>query len=421
MGSARLVAGVGETDITPPVGTPLIAELRVRPATGIRTPLNVKALLLSDGDTTLGIAALDLFGLDRGAADQMRLKAAQRLHVPAECVLLTCSHTRGGPATTTIVGGPDADAAFLEVIETRLLDAFDQARANMQPAALGVGRAVLPHLVYNHRLLTRNFKAVSAWMGVPPNEVLEPEGPADPLFSVLVVRDGRGFPLCLAWNFAADNRFAADERISGDLPALVQQELDRRLKRQVPVLYLPGCAGNTSYPHSLETTVDHVASAVMAVQLETPCDPHVRLGAAAEPVILPVRDYTDFWSSADITLKWPEAHAVFGQEVELLRAAGMQAIPATVAVLRMGGYALAALPGIPFVEHGLAIREGSPFRATLVVGNAGGYLGPIPTRGAFANEGYETWASRSAIVGPGAGEFLAGQVARMLGGSGRRW
>lgn len=421
MGTVRLLAGVGETDITPPAGATLIGEVSARPATGIRTPLSIKALLLSDGETTLAIATLDLFGIERAAAERMQLALAQRLNVSPECVLLTCSHTRGGPAATAVVGGPDADYAFLATVETRLLAAFDQAHARLQPAALGIGHAVLPHLVYNHRLLTRNLKAISAWMGIPPNEVLLPEGPADPMFGVLVIRDERGFPLCLAWSMAADNRFATDDQVSGDLPAFVQQELDRRMERHTPVMYLPGCAGDASYSHSLETTVDHVASAIMAVQLETPCDPRIRLGAAAERVILPVRDYSEFWSSADIELKWPAAHAAFTQELAFLRNTGMQAVAATVSVLRMGGYALAALPGIPFTEFGLAVRQRSPFRATLVVGNSGGYLGPIPTRGAFANEGYETWVSRSAIVGPGAGEFLVAQAGRMLEGFGRRW
>ena len=43
----------------------------------------------------------------------------------------------------------------------------------------------------------------------------------------------------------------------------------------------------------------------------------------------------------------------------------------------------------------------------MVGANQGGEVGYILPRKAFANEGYEAWPSRSARVGPGAGEFLA--------------
>jgi neutral ceramidase len=288
------------------------------------------------------------------------------------------------------------------------------AQSSLQDAALGVGRAVLPHLAFNHRLMTRNMKAITAWMGVPKNEVLAPEGPVDPEFSVLVVRDGRGRPLCLLWNFAADNRFPQDGRISAGLPHLVQQELDARLGSHVPSLYLAGCSGNVSYSHGLEETVDSVASAVMAVQLETPCDPVIRLGCTAERMILPIRDYSQFWSKADIELKYPQAVGDYERELALLQEEGAHAVPATVQVFRLGRFALVGLPGVPFVEFALDVKARSPFLATVVAGNANEYLGYVIPRQAFDHGGFEAWPSRSTRVGPGGGEFMVEEVVNRL-------
>jgi hypothetical protein len=274
---------------------------------------------------------------------------------------------------------------------------------------------MLPHLVYNHRLMTRNMKAITAWMGVPENEILAPEGPIDPEFSALVVRDGKGFPICFLWNFAADNRFLLDDQMSAGLPYFVQQELDRRLDRHVPSLYLTGCGGNVSYTRGLEKTVEAVASAVMAVQLETPCDPMVKLDCVKERMVLPVRDYTQFWSQADVELKCPQALDAYAQELEHLRRESAHAVEASVQVFRLGRFALVGLPGMGFVEFALAVKEKSPALTTLAVANTGGYLGYVITRSAFEHEGFETWPARSAEVGPGGGEFMVERVTGLLG------
>jgi len=324
------------------------------------------------------------------------------------------SNTRGGPYTAPVVGWPAVDEAYLAEVVARVPAVAVEAKARLEDASLGLGHAVLPHLVYNHRLMTRNMKAITAWVGVPKNEVMAPEGPTDPEFSVLVVRDARGFPLCLLWNMAADNRFARDDQITADLPGLVQAEVDGRVGRHLPSLYLGGCGGNVSYVGGLDEVVDAVASAVMAVQLDTPCDPLIKLGCAMEKVILPIRDYSRFWSEWDIQLKWPQAAPAFAQEVALMQKEAALAVPTSLRAWRLGQFGLVGLPGVPFVEFALEIKEQSPFRGTVVAGNAGDHVGIVTTRRAFDGEGFEAWTARSAKVGPGGGEFLAEQAVGLL-------
>jgi hypothetical protein len=216
------------------------------------------------------------------------------------------------------------------------------------------------------------------------------------------------------WNFAADTRFLIGDRISADLPHLVQTELDARLGRHVPVLCLPGCGGNVRYSRTLDQTVDAVASAVMAVHLETSCDPTIPLSFAREAMILPIRDYTWFRSQDDIELKCPHALALYEREVLSLQEEGAQAVPTCVQVLRLGSIGLAGLPGMPFVEFALQIKEQSPLRTTLVVGNVHDYPGYVLPRRAFEHEGFESWPARSNRLGPGGGEFMVERVVHEL-------
>jgi neutral ceramidase len=433
---SRLKAGVAEVDITPEVGIELAAELNPRISRGVRTPLLAKALALSDGETTLVVATVDLYGLQREILESIARRVGQQGHAASEhrglspdALMILSSHTRGGPYTTPVVGWPSVNSEYAEKVAVGVAEAAGLALDMLQDASLGLGRAMLPHLVYNHRLMTRNMKAVTAWMGVPRDEVLEPEGPIDPEFNVFVVRDNRGHPVCLLWSFAADNRFPQDDEISAGLPYFVQQEVDERLGRHVPCLCLPGCAGNTSFTFGLEGmgqatwqreeqapayVTDAVASAVMAVQLETPCDPMVRLGWAAERAILPVRDHSRLWSRADIELKCPSAMEAYDQEIALLEAQGARAVPATVQAFRLGRFALVGMAGMPFVEFALGVKAASPAAATVVAGNANAHLGYVITRAAFEHGGFEAWPARSALVGPGGGEFMADAAVRLL-------
>lgn len=416
MAKGRLRAGVAEREITGRIGLELAGELDSRVSTGVRTPLMAKALVLYDGDETLVVVTLDLFGLQKETADRVVALISERCGLRPEGVMLICSHTRGAPHTTPVVGWPGVHEGYIAELVPKVVEVVGLAQEALQDAALGVGHAVLPWLVFNHRLVTRNMKTVTAWMGIPKNEVLAPEGPIDPEFQVLVVRDENGFPLCFPWNFAADNRFVQDDQVSADLPYFVQQELDDRLGKHVPSLYLAGCGGNVSYTFGLQQTADAVASAVMAVQLETPCDTMIKLGCAKERMILPIRDYDQFWSQADIELKCPQAVAAYAQELELLQKEGAYGVETSVQVFQLGRFALVGLPGMPFVEFALDIKAKSPFQVTVVGGNAHDHPGYVITRRAFEYEGYEAWPARSAKVGPGGGEFMAEEAISLLQG-----
>jgi hypothetical protein len=414
MASLRLRAGTAEAEITGDPPYALASELAPRRADEVHAPLMAKALVLSAGIETLALVTLDLFGLDAVAVEAIQTAVQDGCGLEARRLMLVCAHARGAPCTVPVVGAGEVEQGYLAGLAGRVADLVATAVDAQQPAALGLGHARLPHLVYNHRLMTRNYKAVTAWLGMPPDEVLAPEGEVDASFDVFVVRDANGFPFCLVWNFAADNRFAAGNAVSPGLPGAVQELVDARLGRHVPCLYLPGCGGNASFVHEVSRTADWAASGVMAVQMETSGDPAIRLAAALRRMILPIRDYRRYWSQTDVALKAPQAVDLFAREVALLQAESANAVPAVVQVFRLGRFALVGFSGLPFAELGLAVKAQSPFRGTVVAANANAYLGIVATRPAFDHGSYETWPARSQRVGPGGGEFMVEEATALL-------
>jgi hypothetical protein len=86
---------------------------------------------------------------------------------------------------------------------------------------------------------------------------------------------------------------------------------------------------------------------------------------------------------------------------------------ASVLGIALGDVAIACLPAEVFVEFGLAIKQRSPFRHTLVAAYNDNSLQYIPTAAAFAEGEFEVdggWR----YVTPGAGEALLEGALRVL-------
>src|SRR5687768_15118803 len=86
MATGRLKAGIGELEITGATGGELIGDLGPRQATGARTPLMARALVLSDGAETLALVTLDLFGLQDRAAAQLVEGIGSAVGLPAAAI-----------------------------------------------------------------------------------------------------------------------------------------------------------------------------------------------------------------------------------------------------------------------------------------------------------------------------------------------
>ena len=78
-------------------------------------------------------------------------------------------------------------------------------------------------------------------------------------------------------------------------------------------------------------------------------------------------------------------------------------LDAEVGAARLGGVALAALPGEPFLGVRDLIRASRP-EPVLVLGYVNGYPGYLPTADAYARAEYEVLAAQAA---PGSAERLA--------------
>jgi hypothetical protein len=75
--------------------------------------------------------------------------------------------------------------------------------------------------------------------------------------------------------------------------------------------------------------------------------------------------------------------------------------PTLLQAMCIGDIGLVGLPGEIFCEYGLQIKAFSPFKVTMPIELANGYLGYHPTDQALKEGSYETWTAVSSLPGPG--------------------
>ena len=94
---------------------------------------------------------------------------------------------------------------------------------------------------------------------------------------------------------------------------------------------------------------------------------------------------------------------------------GVGPFPAQAQVVRLGGVALAAIPGEPFPEFSVALKQHpAPPHGALCLGYANDYLGYIAPQAAWDVGGYEVDLGMWSIVGPEAFDILLGETQALV-------
>ena len=434
MTKGRLKAGVCEIDLKPEPG--MMTGDGAPMAKGSKTPIMARALVFDNGQTSMAIATLDIMGIAREDTWRAGQLAHERCGIPADAVLTVCSHTHVAPSTLPTLHqyaghfnryfGEEMvakEVAWRERVVQGIAEAVATAHANRQDASVGVITTELPWLVFNRRRHTRNFGVWTHWMGIPKDQAYLPEGPIDPEFQLLVLRDTGHKPMAMLWSFTGHNSFNFGDQYSADIAHTVQEALDGRIGAHIPTLYTPGCSGNTNYhdfnkPYGLEKATDEVASAIVAIYREACTVPEVELGCRKFQLDLAQRDTGRYWWKHDIATKMPSWSEYGQKEVDRFEAERreQETYNTDVTVMRIGKTGIVGMPAESFVEFGLEIKSRSPFRNTIVCSYANDYAGYVATRRAFIGGSYEVWPTLNARVGREGGYLIADKAVELLNG-----
>ena len=457
--SSGIQVGVAEVDITPPVGFPMAGYYHERLAEGTIDPLKAKAVVFREGDTAAVLVVCDLIGIATDLSKEVRRIASEKTGIPAENIVIAATHSHTAPdymkELYLYLGKESQEKLRKEYIEKLIngpVTAIEQANENVKPAALTTGSAIQQTPVsFNRRFVMRDG-SVKTWQSLKNPEVIRAAGPIDTEIGLLAITDREsGKKQGVISNFALHLDTVGGMKWSADYPYFIEQSLRETLGPDVISIFGTGCCGdiNHSNPASpVRNKVDFIGKSLgtsVTEQLEklTPLK-NTTLTVGSQVVNLPLQDASpeevarsikileiahkggkvDFFDHVtaykkmildQIRHKQPHAktieHITWGLSRSLAGAG--ESLPVDVTVMTMGDeVAIVCLPGEVFVELGLAIKQASPFKTTMIVelSNTVETI-YIPHRAAYAGGSYEVTNSN---VQPGSGEMLVEAAVKLL-------
>jgi hypothetical protein len=440
-----LRAGASVTIITPPLGHPLAGLFHRREATTVVDDLTSRAIVLDDGRTRLAIVVCDLIALKAQMVNSIRALIQGATGIPPANVMISCTHTHTGPVTSP--HRSDApDPAYMDWLVTRVADGVKIAFSRLQPAQVAHGSAPVSGVCFNRRYRMRDGTVVFN-PGTHNPDVIGPAGPTDPAVTALLVESTKGVPIalwsCLSTHYAGtDDDYAISPDYYGEHARVVRAALGDRCvgahangaSGNINTIDVTEALGRAGAEKANLVGLSTAAAAIQGVATRPRSDSltlatsSVSVGVNRWPVSnRDVEVATDLMTNSALVddLVAGSFSYLVGQSIPayqihayaqgLLDLAAMpETAEAEVQVLRIGEFAIAALPGEVFVEFGLELKESSPFSTTAVVGLANGNLGYLPTRTAFGEGGYETWRGDWTWTAEGTGELLVESASRQL-------
>lgn len=453
-----LRVGIAEADITPPVGFPIAGYYHERLADGTIDPLKAKAIVFRDANTAAALVVCDLIGIATDLSQAVRKQASEKTGIPVTNIVISATHSHTAPDYMKELylklgkeGQEPLRAAYIDKLISGPIEAIVKAYAAAKPAVLECGSAIQATPVsFNRRSVMRDG-SVKTWQSHDNPEVVRAAGPIDPEISLLNVRDEAGKSLGILSNFALHLDTVGGLKWSADYPFFIEQSLRKAAGSEVVSIFGTGCCGDINHvnPRSkernkadfignsigesirkqlgqlkrLERTDLVVKSRIIRLPLQDATKEEVAnsikiLDAANRKEKVEFLDHVTAYKKLILDqLRHREPHANTAAHITwgLSRAlAGVgETLPVDVTVMTLGSdVAIVCLPGEVFVELGLAIKQGSPFRTTLVIELSNSVESIyVPNRAAYAGGSYEVTNSN---LQPGAGEMLVETALSLL-------
>jgi len=397
--SHALRVGHAVGDVSPPEGVELAGfhrppgkERRVR---GIRQTPEVRALVLRMGQTTAALVSLDMLAVSASWSVETAQAVEKATGIPAHHVRLCATHSHSMPTLRYCRQWGAVSTEYAQQVQKATLKAVQAALADLAPAQLHVGQA---------RVEGGNFNRTSKQWKTDTDfgpQSTDADRWLDTMLHVLLFRrEGKSD---LAWyQFSSHPVCYQDDQAGPDWPGLVAQWA--KADGLPSVSYLQGHAGDVNpgdgklwigkpepSAKAVYTGLKKALQAVKPVEVpalqlqsrlvELPLDLELFQKWIEEYRASPEKCNKGPWVDAPFAADWFQGAAKwdFKQKTLSVRVSGM-ALGREVA--------LVFHPSELYSYYGLAIRRGSPFRHTVVVGYTDDCIGYLPDPKAYQTGEY---------------------------------
>ncbi len=435
-----LKAGIATIDITPPIPYRMSGYFHERLSTGTKDPLLAKAIVFTQGDESAALVFCDIVGISLGVSTRARKQAAAATGIPAANIAISATHSHTGPLYTGALRQQFHDAAvkqhgtdpyekvdYSSDLVDKLVKVISQAHKQAAPSRLHAGYGRETRLAFNRRFHMKGDGPVRFNPGQLNPNIVRVAGPINPQVGIVRVSNATGDDVRGAIvSHALHLDTLGGTEYSADYPKFLEDHLRGLYGNDFVSLFGIGTCGDINHVDVTVKTRRKTpeigrmlgeSTAKAMPKLKQVAQPSLAVRSARVDAALQQYSDAEIESSLDRMPLVGDRSVPFLERVKMYKIAALQlrntkTIPCEVQVFRLSSdVAIVTLPGEVFVELGLAIKQASPFKTTLVIELTNDAPGYLPTTKAFQEGSYETINSR---IQPGEGERMVETAVRLL-------
>jgi len=402
-------------DITPTHPVSLLGYFNDRVSTGVADPLFCRLLALESGESRLLIIQVDSCLIPNDDAESLRKRiSSQTIYRPEELLICT-THTHTAPALVDFYGARREDS-YRKELYSRIAERSKGLKAKTR-CSVKTTRCSVKGLSHNRRWFMSDGKVVTNPPKGSKNRV-KPEGKVDEEVILIGFFGEKDDVLALLVNISNHTDSVGGTEISGDWPGFMERFVEEELDVPLNVITLVAPQGNINHydfdssknQTSLEEarrigrvygkavlsnlfrcrTVDNdkLRAELRYVDIAPREISDTELGRARDTVRTPqsTNDGADL-KAEDI--ETPAVLRIFASQLLAFHEALPPCYSVPLQVMRLGSIYLCAIPGEPFVEIGLELKQSYKGNTVVPVSLANGYFGYIPLEQSFDHGGYE--------------------------------
>lgn len=440
-----LQAGFARANINPMLGIGVSGYFVERFADSVLDDLEVNCVALCAAQTKTLLITVDLLGPESACYDIFRENISKATGIPTNAIFISATHTHTGP----IVDDKSTDVKVQEYITflgARLVDVSVLAMQDLKPARMGWGIGQAPNVAFVRRFRMRDG-SIQTNPGVNNPDIVEPIGSIDERVNVLRIDREGGETLVLA-NFGNHPDVVGGCSISGDWPSMTRRTVEKVLD-DTKCIFFNGAQGDVNHVNVHPNGGDfngmfndfdgvsrgyahaqHIANVVTGAVLQvyekvTYLDvdtiktmSHVfQLPSnMPNPEDLPNARYINQMhldgKDAELPYKGMMLTTVVAEAKRMLRLEnGPESFRMELSGVAIGPVVMVGIPGEPFNDIGLGIKDTEGWDVILPCCLTNGYIGYFPTMNAYTEGGYE---ARSSSFKAGVAERIIEEAKIML-------
>ena len=415
-----------ETEVTPPLESPILGHFKPHYGKNVKDRLYTKAVVIDNGIETVATVVLDCVHFPLRFHEEIIARVGEYTGIKPENITVAANHSHAGAPTRSV---PEiecyTDEGYINNLIKIMADCITLAYRNLEPVKVSYACGKVYDISFNRNFVMRDGSITTntgrdedepAPLNVPddipvykfedvhnmpgakiynPNCVGNLAG-IDPDVPVLMFTNEKGEKIGAVINFACHQTASGGTEFSGDYSSAMSDELKKEYGQNFVSLFLIGTCGDINHidfsrkkckPDIYKIMGKRLADEVKAVVKNAVEITDETLLAKKEKLYINKRHVeTEEMIKACENFIKQQTNARKGMLRNMLMAEAVDndaPVEVYVQSVRIGDVYFYALPGEVFVNFGLYIKEKSPGSKNIITELANGSSGYIPTREVF--------------------------------------